>query len=278
MDKVKFTRAQLFDLVWKYPISQITKEYNVSSFGLKNACERMEIPLPRPSFLLKANFKKALVPQLSQSYKGSDAIEIEPKGYKVKIRVIAKSSPLQDLVQSIRSDRNAPLQVGDVLVDPSPVIVRTQTYYDLENRNMQNMEDFRSILNLNVSSENIPRALLFMDALIKLLAYRGHRFDKGLYNTDTVFFSNGIEIDVNLREASRRVQTANLDSSNYLPTGRFILRIGKDLTKKEWKDTRKPLENYLAAIVAELEIMAQEEKQWKDSGESKVVKKIKAVK
>jgi hypothetical protein len=271
MDKVKFTRAQLFDLVWKYPISQITKEYNVSSLGLKNACERMEIPLPRPSFLLKANFKKSLVPALSQNYKGSDAIEIEPKGYKVKIRVIAKPSPLQDLVQSIKSDKNAPLQVGDVLVDPRPIIARTQAYYDLGNPNMHYESNLQSVLHLNVSRDNIPRALLFMDALIKLLEYRGHRFEKGLYQTDTIFFSNGIEIDINLREASKRVQTANLDSSNYLPTGRFILRIGKNLTKKEWKDTRKPLENYLTAIVAELEIMAQEEKQWKDSGESKAI-------
>lgn len=46
MDKVIFTRLELYNLVWKFPIVQIAKHYDVSRMSIKNACDKMQIPLP----------------------------------------------------------------------------------------------------------------------------------------------------------------------------------------------------------------------------------------
>ena len=44
MKKVTFTRQQLYELVWKEPLSTIAKKYMISDTGLKKICKRNEYP------------------------------------------------------------------------------------------------------------------------------------------------------------------------------------------------------------------------------------------
>jgi len=62
-------------------------------------------------------------------------------------------------------------------------------------------------------------------------------------------------------------------TSDYIQSGVFILQIRKDSYKKEWRDGKISLENNLARIIATLELIAVEEKRWKEAGDGIELKK-----
>lgn len=260
MDKIIFTRSELYDLVWKFPIPQIAKHYEVSSMGIKNACEKMSIPLPKSRHWIGPEYKRKNIPQLSVDFDGNNEVSILKKRYEMQLRVPSKSTPLLDLTQSIKNDSQAPLAISEKLDKSIDIIMTTKEYWESKISNKYIYADKLQILDLNVSEEKVNRALLFMNTLIKLIQYRGHDFRKGLDGLDTVFFENGIEIKVDLREAQKRVTKNGLrETSGYIFTGDFILRIARGSNKKEWRDGKVILENNLALIMAKLELMAAED-------------------
>lgn len=265
MDKVTFTRLELYNLVWKFPIIQIAKHYEISSMGIKNACEKMHIPLPGSKHWIRLHYERKSIPKLSADYTGSSQITILRKMYESPLRKTVRSTPLILLIENIESDAEAPSKVPEVLSNPTEIVRKTQIYWDdLElNKNVQ--EEPVDILQLSVDQKNSNRALLFMDALIKLLQYRGHQFEKKGDGRDIILMHNEIEIDIHLREALKRIPPKpNKDAADYIFTGEFILQIRKGSYKKEWKDGKVPLEDNLTAIVAKLELIAVEEKLWKE--------------
>ncbi|WP_125723533.1 hypothetical protein [Flavobacterium ustbae] len=260
MDKIIFTRSELYNLVWKFPIPQIAKHYEISSMGIKNACERMNIPLPKSRHWIGPVYKRKSVPQLPLDFKGNNEIAILKKAYEMQLRVPAKSTPLLDLAQSIKNDKNAPLVVSEKLENPHSIIAATQKYWERKVSNANMEEDKFQILDLNVSKENVDRALRFMNAFIQLIEYRGHEFKKDLDGLETVICKNGIEIKVDLREAQKRLTKNGLrETYGYVFTGDFIFRISSGSNKKEWRDGKIILENNLALIMAKIELMAEED-------------------
>lgn len=257
MDKVTFTRLELYTLVWRFPLVQIAKHYEISTMGIKNACDKMHISLPNNRHWNKPEYKRTKAPQLSSDYKENDQIYILKKRYEMQLRKTSKSSPLLDLVQKIRKDSNDFLVVKQELENPIRIISKTAEY--LKKLKGNNPNDHLEILNLNVSDESLDRALLFMNAFIKLLQYRGHQFQKSISGSDSILFKNGIEIEIDLREALKRITIeGKRETSEYVFTGELILRAKRDSIKKEWRDGKILLENKLALILAKLELIAAE--------------------
>ncbi len=260
MDKITFTRSELYTLVWKFPIVQIAKHYEISTMGIKNACDKLKIPLPKSKYWTRPEYKRADIPKLNLDYKGNNEIGILKKRYEMQLRATSKPTPLQDLAKSINEDPNAPLIVLKKLENPSEIVSATEKHWINKFLNDGIQEPKSQILNLNIAAENVNRALLFMDAFIKLIVYRGHKFGKSESGFDIVTCNNGIEIKVDLREALKRMTRNGLrETSEYIFTGDFIFRISRDSNKKEWRDGRILLEDNLALIVAKLELMAVEE-------------------
>lgn len=260
MDKITFTRSELYTLVWKFPILQIAKHYEISSMGIKNACEKMNIPLPKSRHWIVPTYKRKNVPELSLDFNGNNEIAILKKTYEMQLRVPLKSTPLLDLAQSIKNDVHAPLSVSDTLENPVEIIASTKQYWESKIIDQDILLDQLEILDLYVSKENLDRALRFMNTLIKLIQYRGHEFRKGLDGLDTVVFKNGTEIIVDLREAQKRLtKNSRRETWGYIFTGDFIFRISRGSNKKEWRDGKISLENNLALIMAKLELMAAED-------------------
>lgn len=260
MDKITFTRSELYDLVWKFPIPQIAKHYEISSMGIKNACEKMNIPLPKSRHWIRPEYKRKNIPELSLDFKGNNEVAILKKTYEMQLRVPAKSTPLLDLALSIKNDAQAPLGISEKLENNIGIIKSTKEYWERKILDQDALANKLEILDLSVSEENVDRALLFMDAFIRLVQYRGHKFSKGLDGLDTVIFKNGSEIKVDLREAQKRLFKNGLrETSGYIFTGDFIFRISKGSNKKEWREGRIILEDNLALIMAKLELMAAED-------------------
>ncbi|WP_289659038.1 hypothetical protein [Flavobacterium panacagri] len=260
MDKITFTRSELYDLVWKFPLVQIAKHYEISTMGIKNACTKLEIPLPKTKHWTRPEYKRINTPKLTLDYKGNNEISIFKKRYEMQFRTTSKPTPLQELAGKIKSDENGPLQVFKKLKNPVAIVKITEKHWISKSLNDGIYEPKSNILDLNVSVDSINRALLFMDAFIKLIEYRGHKFGKSEDGFDTVFFSNGIEIKVDLREALKRITANGLrETTEYVFTGDFIFRVSRESDKKEWRDGKILLEDNLAIIIAKLELMALEE-------------------
>lgn len=258
MDKVSFTRLELYNLVWKFPIIQIAKHYEISTMEIKNACSKMEIALPNNRYWNKPEYKRPKAPKLSLDYNGNNQIHILKKRYEIQFRHTSKSSPLLDAVHQIKKDLSDLLIVKETLENPLEIVLATKEYF--KNLKQNDRKDFLEILNLNVADKNLNRALLFMDTFIKLLEFRGHQLIKNTKGADIILLKNGIEIEIDLREALKRITIeGKRETAEYVFTGEFIFRAKRESIKKEWRDGKVLLENKLAIILAKLELIAKEE-------------------
>ena len=194
----------------------------------------------------KANLMKA-ESDYNKSKKFSEAEERNSyEGYKASM-INAKEA----LDKAKRGNNSEDIDIGKSNVE------KAQKSYEQAKFNYDKYKKLR--YPIRVGDKHRERALCFMDAFTKLLRYRGHTIAKDNYQTCVLI--DGIYIEFHLREATKRVPpTTEHSFSQYVPTGEFILKVGKYSREKEWRDGKVKLEEILARIIAKLEIYAQEEK------------------
>ncbi|MDI5895353.1 MULTISPECIES: hypothetical protein [Flavobacterium] len=258
MEKVTLTRKELHNLVWKETMSALSKKYAISDNGFRKLCIRMNIPIPRNGYWQKINFNKSvIIDKLPIEFEGEDKIQLEIR--KEGSEVNLDQSPVTILTKQILEDKNAPLIVSQTLDNPDKLIVATKNYFSNKKKKNWDYKRGDNILSISVEPENEGRALCFMDALIKLIQYRGHSIK--VINNDTLTIINGTEIPIYLRETKKRVfdrSTGYGDQYKYIPNGVFALKTGKWSGDKEWRDGKLKLEDQIGKILAKLEIDAQE--------------------
>jgi hypothetical protein len=102
MEKVTFTREELYDLVWKSTFGVITKKFGKSGFGMRKACEQMQIPLPDNSHWVSVRYDRPLrITELPENYTGNDTVEVLKKKFEIITKIISEPSPLMLLTKEI---------------------------------------------------------------------------------------------------------------------------------------------------------------------------------
>jgi hypothetical protein len=168
-------------------------------------------------------------------------------------------TPLTIRTKEIENDPNAPLIVPAKITKPDILTIQTQEYWKESNGNIFYDKYKKLRYPIRVSEKQEGRALRFMDTLTKLLRHRGHTISKEYH--DICVQIDGVFIEIDLREASKRVPaTSSYGSSELVPIGDLIFKIGKYSREKEWRDGKIKIEELLARIVAKLEIYAELEK------------------
>ncbi|SHH04022.1 hypothetical protein SAMN05443549_11236 [Flavobacterium fluvii] len=218
--------------------------------------------MPDGSYWSKLKFnKKFKKEKLNPIFGGVDKIVLTVRKEGNTINV--DQTPLTIRTKEIENDPDAPLIVPDEITKPDILTIQTKQYWQGKISFTSYREDNRIIHPIRVGKNNRERALNFMDAFTKLIRYRGHTFSKEYSNTGVLIDEIFIEID--LREASKRIPpTTKYGSSEYIPTGEFIFKVGKYSGEREWRDGKVKLEGMLARIVAKIELLAQREKEWKE--------------
>jgi len=259
---IELTRKELYDLVWSTPVSKLTQQYALSSEGIKKNCKQFEIPMPDSGYWMKLKFnKKVYKPKFNPIFGGVDKIvlTIREEGNPINV----DQTPLTIRTKEIENDPNAPLMVPDEIKKPDILTIQTKQYWQGKISFASYRDDNRIIYPIRVEKNNRERGLRFMDAFTKLIRYRGHTISKQY--DDTGVLIDGIFIEIDLREASKRVPAKHPYSGTELvPIGEFILKIGKYYPEREWRDGKVKIEMLLAKIVAKIEIEAQIEKDWKE--------------
>lgn len=262
MTTIGLTRKELYDLVWSKPVSKLIQEYAISNDGFKKLCKQFEIPMPNSGYWGKLKFNKKVVKEnFNPNFRGEDKIvlTIREEGNLINL----DQTPLTIRTKEIENDSKAPLVVPDKLTKPDIVTIQTKEYWSESKGHIFYNEYKKLHYPIRVGDKHRERALRFMDTFTKLLSYRGHSIAKGRH--ETCILIDGIYIEFDLREATKRIPaTTRYGTSEYVPTGEFILKIGKYSGEKEWRDGKVKIESLLARIVAKLELYAQAEKKQKE--------------
>lgn len=258
METIELTRKELYDIVWSTTLSKLTEQYAYTNDGIKKICKQFEVPMPDGSYWSKLKFnKKFKKEKLNPIFGGMDKIvlTIRKEGNPINV----DQTPLTIRTKEIENDPNAPLTVPETITKPDILTIQTKDYWKGKIKFNSYSEDNRIVYPIRVGKECEKRALLFMDTFTKLLRYRGHTWSKEYSYTGVLIDTVFIEID--LREASKRIPpTTKYGSSQYIPTGEFIIKMGKYSGEREWRDGKVKVEEMLAKIMAKLEIYAAAEK------------------
>jgi hypothetical protein len=258
METKELSRKQLYDLVWSTPLSKLTLQYALSTNGIKKICKEFDIPMPDGSYWSKLKFnKKVKIEKLNPIFGGIGKIilTIREEGNPINV----DQTPLTIRTKEIENDPQAPLIVPDKITKPDILTIQTLEYWKESKGNVFYDKYKKLRYPIRVSDSQKQRALRFMDSLTKLLRYRGHTITKEYHQTSVNI--DGIEIEIDLREASKRVSIpTSYRSSELVPIGELIFKIGRYSRGKEWRDGKTKIEELLARIVAKLEIYAELEK------------------
>lgn len=259
MKEIQLTRKELFDLVWSESMLSLSKKFDISDVGLRKICKMMNIRTPKMGHWMKVKYSKpSTIPVLTED----DQLKLDTVVMlKEKSEITTKESNdnLSILEKEIIKDPNLSLKVPSRLVNPDKMILLAQAHFNsYHSRTMpgRRLTISRDILDIAVASENIGRALRFMDTLIKALKARGHTIEANVFSTSVVV--KGEKIQIKLREKYKRVEKPNpkydWDRFDYLPTGLFYFTMKADLDEIKFKDGKKPIEELLSRILANLEL------------------------
>jgi len=264
MKTIELTRKELYDIVWSTTLTKLTQQYAYTNDGIKKLCKQFDIPMPDGSYWSKLKFnKKFKKEKLNPVYGGVDkfVFVIREEGNPVNV----DQTPLTIRTKEIENDPNAPLIVPDEIANPDILTVQTKQYWKGK-ISFTSREDNRIVYPIRVEKNNRERALRFMDTFTKLIRYRGHTISKEYGDTGVLI--DGVFIELDLREASKRVPAKAPFSGTALePIGEFIFKMGKYYPEREWRDGKVKIETYLAKIVAKIEIEAEIEKDWKEKSQ-----------
>lgn len=262
--KYKYTRAELHNLLWKKPTSQLAKELDIKASHIRKICRYYNIPLPSAAYWTKIAFgKKVFVEGLykSEKYKNTvidlrEPFEDEREQYLAKLAARTKEIELQ-FPSAVR--------VNDRLLKTDPLVRRAREY--LSNQKSNNWRGFDNyintsigILNITVTKKNVARALRVFDSLIKLLRLRGHEISVTDFRTTLIVHNQ--KYNIKLREKGNRVVVdpdSKYPSTDIKPNGKLSLKLDEPYNSTEWVDSAKILEEQLARIVAAFELRAEKD-------------------
>lgn len=273
-ESIKFSRQELYDLVWSKPMTTLAKEYNISDNGLRKICKKLNIPLPDLGHWQKIQYgKKVIIIPLPKDFKGEETVILNERKEETDNgnNII---SEYHKLLKNITEDNSLSFNVPDKLANPDKLIIEAKNDFDSQKHEKHAiyrgiMSTSSGIISISVAPKNINRALRIMDKIIKLLKLRGHNvIVKG--NT-TYAVVKGEEIKIRLREKLKRIITKHeiysWNNADYIPTDILSFKID-EYPEKEFNDSdNQKLEEQLPKILTKLELVSEKLKKDREERE-----------
>jgi len=257
-----FTRKELYELVWKTPLSQLALQYNIPDEGIRKICIKYQIPLPKSGHWTKLRFKKKVIADKLPEYnEGSDVKIMLTEGQAIALSD-SKSSELNVLANEIELNHPKIIVVPSRISEYTKLVKETKDVLDKQRASKWRGYELcirsfssRGTISMEITKKIAPRALRFINSFIKLAEKRSHIV------TESYIEVNGEKFKFRVREKHNRIKRddSRFDSSDLVPNGKLSLKFD-DLHGKEWYDGRKPLEEQLSRIMAFFEIRSRKDK------------------
>jgi hypothetical protein len=238
------------------PLTKLVMKYSITDDGLKKVCKRMNIPIPATGYWEDLQSVKDFeIPELSSEYKGVEVVSLELRNE----RNIIQPSPAVQNYGSDNIDPNFHVPVKLTKPDKWIISARESLTAKKDHRWSDGLAHTENNeLNIRVSPNNIPRALRFMDAFIKVMRNRGHDFSTEGEKVQAIILSE--KVSLYLRESCRRITIKDKwERTELVPSG--ILTLTATFYFREeciWKDGRLPIDLQLKNIILKLEHKATE--------------------
>jgi hypothetical protein len=239
---------------------KLSKKYAISDVGLRKICIGMDIPLPRAGHWMKLQAGKKVPQQkLPESYTGKTEVKLElrEEGKKYHNELYSEAKRLQD---EIKEKFKSELKVPERLTSHDPLIVDAKQSLAQKNKAYR-FESIivtsRGILDIQVSIENVSRALRFMDCFIKVVRLRGHTIVVNSGGTYLVIEEEKIKIACRERCKKVIVKRNIWDSTEFHANGLLYFK-SEGYHGREWLDGKRPLEELIPNIIAKLELSVKD--------------------
>lgn len=241
MEQITFSREELYDLVWSEPVAHISRKYSINAVEIRQACKEMNIPLPKMGYWQKIKFGKALI------------VEKLPKEHTGRVTMTFNS--VQDGKKHHRTVASEFI-VPTKLTNPDKLIIAAKSEISKNKyKDKGRVYTNRGYLSIRVSNENVERALIFMDTLIKLLRTKAHNLIVNDNGTYAVVDSEEIKISLVEKVKRKMIPGPHWNTAEYTPSGVIAFRIdGESYGRNsyEWTDGKEKVEMKLDAILSKL--------------------------
>lgn len=264
----KFTRKQLYDLVWSKSLTQLAKEYNISDNGLRKICKKHNIPLPKMEHWQKVQYGKKVDVILLPKGDNEKEVQISLDGREIGGKEEHILTKITRVSKEIEKACGSILIVPEKLAKPHFLIREARDDFKLKKKSSyhgfpQSIHTDWEMISISVQKENVARALRFMNTFIKVANKRGH--DVEIKDRATIIRVDGEEYNIRLRERHNRVVVSETPwrRTELVPNGKFVFKLD-NRPYKEWQDGKVDLEEQLSKIIAFIEIQSVEDKEQRE--------------
>ena len=280
--QIKIVREELYEKVWQKPTVKIAEEFGISDVMIAKFCRKMDIPKPPPGYWRRieigAKIKQTPLPKATDKTKQYVYINMITEDDIVKL-----SPEIQKLVDKEDLPENQ-LNVAEDFNDAHPLVIKTKQFLD-----KAKTEDFEPIsiprgegyLSLEVSQFQATRALLIMNALLRVLEKRNYEIKvvSDYWGEKTQISKEDKAVEISIREQIRKVKREltpeekkkppyllNI-SEVYQSSGKLVLKIKYHYSIYEtWGDRKNdPIEDRLneitGYIIGVIERLVEEKRQ-----------------
>lgn len=254
----EFSRRELYDRVWKEPMTKVAKEFGLSDRGLAKICERNGIPVPpRGYWAKKGAGKRAPRPPLLE-IDGDRRVEtigvnryrppFQPSNADETVPTTPKPKPYKEMMEDVLKELK-PLNVPATLRNPHSLIAR---WLEADRRDR---ELWDHVGRHGYRSPDTPPMekcrLRVLSALFKALEAHGFTAEQGTYRRDlwVRIGQDKVLLSVEERIRQRRYKlsdkekaerrTSQVWTQTREPTGELVLKIKSatpDGVPGEWHD------------------------------------------
>lgn len=175
-------RDELYKQVWATPMSRLAREYGISGKGLAKICKKLNVPVPPRGYWAKIRsglrLKQSLLPKLKQGQPDSHILSTFQYDNTESEKLEVFSEDAVNLINSVLAF--PPAKVPTQLDSPHPLVLETQK--NLEKKKPKDhpliSPTREGCLNINVTPENLPRALQIADAVLKAFKANGFKISR----------------------------------------------------------------------------------------------------
>jgi hypothetical protein len=263
--RVKFTREELYEMVWARPVLALAKEIGVSDVAFSKACRKAGIPLPnRGHWAIIRTGRAVKQPPLP------DAKEGQANVVHFTVAENAPSKPPRPEVPL-----GPPVEVPQELIKPHRLIaeVKAEAKAAEEDNGVLRL-NYHKVLRLRTSAAQLPRALILLDVLIKQFETKGCKVHINEERASTELVLKEGTVSFRLSERTKQMPPppppprppGRRGEYYYQPptpayifvaTGEFVLEFEQWLgnSRHTWKDrVGRPLEAQLHEVIAEVPV------------------------
>jgi hypothetical protein len=169
-ETIRYERDKLYAEVWEEPMLTVAARYGVSSVALAKTCRKLGVPTPpRGYWALKAAGRTVVKPRLSAAKAGQQIVIERERSYDPNASWRRRQPP------RLENDGQPRIVVPGALEAPHKLVSASLSSIRRDAASGQwDVPPDEARLDIRVTPEQVDRAVLLMDSLIKAFELRGH--------------------------------------------------------------------------------------------------------